>query len=150
LKKTPSSETETADQTIYDKIEILNKRGVEIKNPELTETEKHKFYELLFENRDLLVKENSELPGTDLLNHEIHIAPDAVPIRQRQYKQSPKDRLEIERQTEELLKAGIVQRSNSPWIYPVILVRKAGTSERRMCVDFRKINAIIHRGHFHY
>jgi hypothetical protein len=53
LKKKPSNEKETADQTIYDKIEILNKRGVEIKNPELTETEKHKFYELLFENRDL-------------------------------------------------------------------------------------------------
>jgi hypothetical protein len=97
---------------------------------------------LLFENRDLLVKENSELPGTDLLNHEIHIAPDAVPMRQRQYKHSPRDKIEIQRQTDELLKAGIVQRSNTPWISPIILVRKAGTTERRMCVDFRRINAI--------
>jgi hypothetical protein len=80
---------------------------VKITNPERTEEEKHKFYELLFENRDLLVNENSDLPGTDLLNHEIHIAPDAVPIRQRQYKHSPDDKLEIQRQTDELLKAGI-------------------------------------------
>jgi hypothetical protein len=82
----------------------LNKKGVEITNPELTK-EKHKFYELLFDNRDLLVSENSELPGTDLLNHEIHIAPDTVPIRQCQYKHSPKDKVEIQRQTDELLKS---------------------------------------------
>jgi hypothetical protein len=120
----------------------LNKKGVKITNPDLTEEEKHKFYELLFENRDLLVSKNSELPGTDFLNHEIHIAPDAVPIRQRQYKHSPKDKVEIQRQADELLKAGIVQRSNTPWISPIILVRKPGTTERRMCVDLRKINVI--------
>jgi hypothetical protein len=85
---------------------------------------------------------NSELPGTDLLPHEIHISSDAVPIRQRQYKYSPADKLEIQRQTEELLCAGIIKRSTTGWISPVVLVRKAGTTEKRMCIDFRKVNAL--------
>jgi hypothetical protein len=60
LSKDPERENDRNDQTILEKIEILNQKGVEITNPELSEEEKHKFYELLYDNRDLLVKDNSE------------------------------------------------------------------------------------------
>jgi hypothetical protein len=43
LTKEVPVETETADQTIFEKIEILNKRRVQITNPELTDEEKYRF-----------------------------------------------------------------------------------------------------------
>lgn len=45
------------------------------------------------------------------------------------------------RQVDELLAAGIIEPSTSSWCNPVIMVKKA-TGEYRMCLDFRRLNAI--------
>lgn len=53
------------------------------------------------------------------------------------------DELEVVRQyiTENLQK-GFIEPSSAPWAAPILLVRKAGGSGWRFCVDYRKLNAL--------
>lgn len=59
----------------------------------------------------------------------------------RPYRYTPEQKNEIEAQVKELLKAGLIVPSVSPFSSPVLLVRKKDQSWR-MCVDFRHLNAI--------
>ena len=63
-----------------------------------------------------------------------------IPIRQRPYRTPLLKRKEIEEQTDELLKSGIIRPSASPWASPVTLVPKKDGGIR-MCVDYRRVNA---------
>jgi len=65
-----------------------------------------------------------------------------APIRQRNYRHSPVVIKEMERQVTELLDAGIVSESASPWCSPTLMVKKAGTTELRLVQDLRKLNSI--------
>ena len=46
-----------------------------------------------------------------------------------------------------MLQAGVVSPSNSPWAFPVVMVRKKGGA-LRFCVDFRKLNALTVRDQY--
>jgi hypothetical protein len=62
------------------------------------------------------------------------------PVRKRAYRHSPADRVEISRQTQEMLRSGIIEETDSPWSSPVLLVsKKDGT--KRFCVDYRAVNS---------
>ena len=64
------------------------------------------------------------LPPTRAYDHAIPLQPDAVPINCRPYKYSPQHKTEIEKQVKELLEAGLITHSNSPFASPVLLVQK--------------------------
>ena len=43
---------------------------------------------------------------------------------------------------DEMMQAGIIERCNSPWGFPIVLVeKKDGT--KRFCIDFRALNVIL-------
>ena len=44
-------------------------------------------------------------------------------------------------QVNELLRAGLIQKSTSPFGAPVLIVKKK-TGELRMCVDYRALNKV--------
>ena len=81
-----------------------------------------------------------ELGHTNLYVHKIDTG-DSSPITQAPYRQSEQKREITRVQVEELLRDGIIRESFSPWSSPVVLVSKKG-GEWRMCVDYRKINAV--------
>jgi O-acetyl-ADP-ribose deacetylase (regulator of RNase III) len=95
---------------------------------------------LLYNNIDLMATSIHDLPGTDLFLYHIDTG-DHPPIRSRPFRYSPADKAEISRQTSEMLKAGIIQPSDSAWGSNVVLVKKHDGS-RRFCVDYRKLNAV--------
>ncbi|CAF4021322.1 unnamed protein product [Rotaria sp. Silwood2] len=69
------------------------------------------------------------------------------PIHTPPYRKSNKDQETLRKETEKLLKNGIIEHSTSPWSSPVVLVKKKdGTT--RFCVDYRRLNQITTKDAF--
>jgi len=64
-----------------------------------------------------------------------------APLPVRQYHLSKPQKEEMKRQVEELKTAGLIQESSSNILSPVLFVPKK-SGEQRMCIDYRKLNAV--------
>lgn len=74
------------------------------------------------------------------MGHRIHVLSD-VPIRQRNYPVSPVVEEQMQQQLDQLLEDGVVERSTTPWVNPIVMV-KQNKNKWRMCLDFRKLNQV--------
>ncbi|GFV23667.1 transposon Tf2-9 polyprotein [Trichonephila clavipes] len=75
----------------------------------------------------------------------IHLISD-LPISLRPYKNSQQESKEIQTQIEELLKAGFIRPSHSPYAAPVTLAyKKDGGKRSKLCIDYRKLNEITRK-----
>ncbi|XP_071055108.1 uncharacterized protein [Onthophagus taurus] len=81
----------------------------------------------------------SELSHTTLVEH--HIRTNALPIKQRYYPISPAMQKVVDRELDEMLRLGVVERSRSAWSSPVLLVLKRDGGYR-FCVDYRQLNKV--------
>ena len=82
-----------------------------------------------------------ELPPERDILHRIELVPGQNPPTWPTYKLSYVEMEELKRQLKELLDAGYIQPSKSPYGAPVLFVKKKdGTM--RMCVDYRALNKI--------
>ena len=75
-----------------------------------------------------------------MVKHRIHTTTDA-PIRQRAWRMPVLKEEEVDRQITEMMNAGIIESSTSPWSSPVVLERKKD-GKIRFCVDYRRLNDI--------
>lgn len=65
-------------------------------------------------------------------------------ISKKPYRCSFQDKLEIEKQVEDLLNAGLIEESSSPYAAPVTMVFKREEGKRsRLCIDFKELNKIV-------
>lgn len=83
----------------------------------------------------------TQLPPCRDCDHKIPLIAGAQPVNIRPYRYSPELKTEIEKQINEMLQAGIIKPSTSPFASPIILVRKKDGSWR-LCVDYRHLNAL--------
>lgn len=104
----------------------------------LTVAENEQFEDLLDEWHDAFAYSIQDLEESPLMTHDI-VLEDEKPVYVPPYRHPEADRLEIKRQVDEMLKAGIIQKSNSDWSSPVILVPKPNGT-KRLCVDYKKLN----------
>ena len=74
-------------------------------------------------------------------DHAITLKAGAEPVSVRPYKYAYHHKDEIERQVKELLQAGTIKHSISPFSSPIILVKKKDGTWR-MCADYRALNKV--------
>lgn len=78
-------------------------------------------------------------PPRPLFDHKIPLKDQTVPINIRPYRYSLAQKDIIEQLTQELLDQGVIRDSNSPFVAPIVLVKKKDGGHR-MCVGFRALN----------
>ena len=72
------------------------------------------------------------------MKHKIELSYD-IPFKQRYRRIPPSMFDEVRNHLQQLLSAGIIRRSHSPFASNVVLVKKK-TGELRLCIDFRELN----------
>ena len=83
---------------------------------------------------------SNKVGGVKGYQHEIDTG-EAVPIAKRPYRTSNDDWEWLEGQVEEWLAQGLIEKSNSAWCTPHVIVKKKG-GDRRAAFDFRGINKV--------
>lgn len=72
---------------------------------------------------------------------------DTEPVVYRPYRMSYGERALVRDMVQEMLEAGILRESSSPYASPIVLVKKK-TGEKRLCVDYRALNKRTKRDHY--
>ena len=103
-------------------------------NQELPMNQQEQLRKLLEEYEDVL----SSIPGrTEVIKHKVDVG-HARPIRQRPYRLPWVHRKELDM----MLEHEIIEESSSEWAQPIVIVPKKGSSEVRLCIDFRRVNQV--------
>jgi hypothetical protein len=99
---------------------------------------------VIMDNSDLFSEEGDPHGYCDWTKLSIDTG-DAAPIRQRPYRVPLSKRKVISEHIDEMLKAGVIRPSCSPWASPVCLapkVSRTGEPKYRFCCDFRRLNDV--------
>ena len=116
-------------------MEKLDLSGLEAWSPENAEAARR----LLQEYHDIFALEEAELGCTSTAEHHIKVTDDE-PFKERFRRIPPNLVEEVRTHLKEMLDAGAIRPSQSPWCNAVVLVRKKDGG-LRFCIDFRKLNA---------
>ena len=106
-------------------------------DPELSQTQQQQIREVLRHYPETL----SDLPGkTHVVEHKIRLTSD-TPFRIKQYPIPVHAIDAVNQEIDNMLKAGIIRPSTSPYASPITVVMKRDKTIR-LCIDFRKLNSI--------
>ena len=125
--------------------DIYPSRKVELQDAEISKETMEKFEALCEEQQEAFSKNNQDIGKTQLIEMEIDTG-NSVPLAQSLYTLPLKHYDWVRKEIETLEKAGVIERSLSPWASPVIVVPKKSAPDepprRRLCVDYRRVNAL--------
>jgi transposase InsO family protein len=110
-------------------------------NIQVPDIHREDIWEIIKKNKDLFAKTDSELGQSDTVKMKIDTG-DQNPIKNRPYRAPLNKRIVIENALQGMLEAKVIERSMSPWAFPLVVVKKKDGSDR-MCVDFRTLNKIV-------
>ena len=104
-------------------------------NRDLDKPSFYKVSQILDEFKDVF----SDVPSkTKVITHEIHLK-DKTPIYKRQYPLSFASEEIIRQEVEMMLSMDVIEKSDSPFSSPIVLVKKKD-GKTRFCIDFRAVN----------
>jgi len=130
-----------AEMTEAEKQNELWKRLPHIWNDHLTACQINNLNRLINKNICAFAINEWDLGKTHLLKHNI-ITTTETPINIRPRRQPFHLEKKITLLIENMEKIGIIEKCSSPWNNPILCVLKKDKVNIRMCLDFRKLNAV--------
>ncbi|GFN91633.1 reverse transcriptase [Plakobranchus ocellatus] len=116
---------------------LASESGTVVIDPSLSNSQVQDVKELLLEFQDIL----TSAPGcTNTLCHEIRLTTDDV-IRVKPYPLPFAARDFVTQEVNHLLSLGVIEPSDRLYCFPIVVVKKKDGS-MRLCIDFRKLNAV--------
>ena len=113
--------------------------GLAINDANITIEEKERLKRFLIQWKDIFSKGLTDLGNCDLVKHEIKLT-DNIPVKESPRRIPPALFQEVREHLQEMIDAGAIRSSQSPYSSNAVIVRKKdGTI--RFCVDFRKLNS---------
>ena len=126
--------------------DIEVQRKVELQDADVSAEHQKAFKDLFEEFKDIFLVDLSDIGKTSLVEMEIDTG-DSPPITQKPYTLPLKHAKWVQKELEILEKAGVIVRSVSPWVSPIVVVPKRTAPEeppkQRLCVDYRAINSLL-------
>ena len=120
-------------------------RKVLLEDKNISPKTQEAFDELCKKYNDIISKNSGDIGKTMLVEMEIDTG-NHSPIASKPYTLPLKHYKWVQREIETLEKAGIIERSISPWASPVVIVPKKSAPgkppRRRMCIDYWRINKL--------
>ena len=133
----------SATNFIKSPAEVDTHRKVELEDKEITDETREKFKDLCNRYDDIISKGSGDIGKTLLVEMDIDTG-DSPPIASRPYTLPLKHYDWVRKEIDTLDRAGIIDKCISPWASPVVIVPKKSAPgeppQRRMCVDFRRLN----------
>ena len=125
--------------------DIYPNRKVELEDADIRDATRVSFEALCEQQHEAFSKNNKDIGRTQLIEMEIDTG-DSLPVAQSPYTLPLKHYDWVCQEIETLEKSGVIERSLSRWASPVIVVPKKSAPDeplrRRLCVDYRKVNAL--------
>ena len=118
---------------------IVEDMGIKLDRSRMSDGEYRLLVECSATNIDVFAKDIYQLKDCLVLEHEIKLE-DETQIVRKQYPLTPQERQEATRQVTEMIDAGLLEPSDSPFSFPVIMVKKKDGS-MRLVSDLRRLNA---------
>ena len=134
----PISGPDAADSDVPEHLWVLFLTTLQEAN--LSSTLASNFKDLLVTHQDVFAKLPTDIGFCNLLEHDIDTA-DAAPIRQPPHRPPLASGTAEDDLIAEMLAAGVIEPSDSPWASPVCVAKKPDGSYR-FCVDYRRVNAV--------
>lgn len=118
----------------------LEELGIDLSDSDLSDIQKKQSENLLLSYADVFSKGKRDIGKCSAgVQHRIPLKAEATPIKQQlrrvpfAYQEGVKSDLKA------MLEDGIIEKSNSEWASPLVIVRKP-SGDLRICVDYRKLN----------
>ena len=125
--------------------DVYPNRKVELEDADIKEATRVSFEALCEQQHEAFSKNNKDIGHTQLIEMEIDTG-DSLPVAQSPYTLPLKHYDWVRQEIETLKKSGVIKRSLSRWASPVIVVPKKSAPDepprRRLCVNYRKVNAL--------
>ena len=135
----------TESDFIKSPAEVDPQRKINLEDKHIKDETRDQFQKLL-SNYDEIISKGSEDKGKTLLVEMDIDTGDSPPIAQRPYTLPLQHADWVRNEIETLERADVITKSISPWASPVVIVPKkaenGGPPQRRMCIDFRKLNSL--------
>ena len=109
----------------------------------LSDQEATELKQFLEQNRDVFAMNMHEMGCTDVIEHRIELE-DETPFKDKQRPIPPGMYEELRSHLAELLSAGVIKKSQSPFSSNIVLARKKDKS-LHLCIDYRKLNSCSRR-----
>ena len=110
--------------------------NVDLSNTDLTDSQRSALFAVLKKHSSMF---DGHVGHTSLVTHQIDTG-DHPPIRQAPRRIPPHLKEQVREQLDQLVKDGILEKSDGSWASPICLVKKK-SGEIRICADMRKLNA---------